>query len=116
MTPTRVLPTVLAAASLASCSLVRLPLRVAGGVIEGTAEVAGAAVSKPMEAHRKRKARKEREKAEKEQQEATAAQGLPTDPLGDPSPVESISADDPIPSDAELDLPPLPEEYADPPP
>lgn len=94
------------ALGLSSCALVRAPLRVGGGLVKGTAELAKA----PVEAHRKRKQRKEREEAGKRKEEAAGPQAAPQGPLGDPSP-----ADLPLP-DEDAQLPPLPEEYAVPPP
>lgn len=44
---------------LPSCGLVQAPFRVAGGLVNATAEVTAAAVEAPIEGHRKRKARRE---------------------------------------------------------
>ncbi|MGB1128683.1 MAG: hypothetical protein ACPG4K_01435 [Haloferula sp.] len=57
---------------LCSCGLLRAPVRVAGGVAQGTAQLGRAAVTKPKEAHEKRKAKKEAERRNREAKEAAA--------------------------------------------
>lgn len=53
---------------LSSCKLLQLPLRVAGGVAEGTAT----AVKAPGKAHKERKQRKEAERKKQEARERAA--------------------------------------------
>lgn len=53
---------------LSSCKLLQLPLRVAGGVAEGTATV----VKAPGKAHKERKQRKEAERKKQEARERAA--------------------------------------------
>ncbi|MEM9236524.1 MAG: hypothetical protein AAGB14_07075 [Verrucomicrobiota bacterium] len=85
--------------ALCSCGLIQMPFRVVGGVTRGTAR----AVSKPVEAHKARKAKKEKEKAKEEakkkKEEAARQQSgeLPPDffpPANDGNPdLESLDPD-----------------------
>lgn len=116
-------------AGLPSCGLIKAPFKIAGGVVSATADVAYAAVEKPIDGHRKRKARRaEKQKlkdAEEEKQAQTetgttpAASSTPllTDPLpSDPLPTDPLTADPPLPSDPSLSSEPALPEYDSPPP
>ncbi len=115
----------LAALLLPSCGLVQAPFRVAGGLVNATAEVASAAVEAPIEGHRKRKARREEKErqreaeekqrqAEEERQNAASTgfegyQGLDPGPLPAAPPDAPPPADEPgaLPDPIEPELPPF---------
>ncbi|MBK1825399.1 hypothetical protein [Haloferula rosea] len=78
MTSFRFLAISIITLSLCSCGIVRAPFKVAGGVAKGTASLSRAAVTKPMEAHKKRKANKEVEKRQRETKEAAARDAGPS--------------------------------------
>lgn len=96
---------------LPGCGLVRAPVRIASGVVRGTAELTEKAVSAPIDAHKRRKARRDKEKAEtkagEEKAEPPAAEGPPLPTL--PDRPESADPED-FPA-LDPDLPPLPSEY-----
>jgi len=98
--------------SLTSCGLIQMPFRVLGGVTKGTAQ----AVKKPIDAHKKRKAKKEKEKSKKEAEEKKKeANKQQTDHLPkDLLPPENDGFPDL--ESVDPDLPPLPSEYQDLPP
>ena len=118
--------------SLSSCGLVRLPFRVAGAVVEGTAEAGkmmGNAAAKPFaktpeekaaaakaKAEEDEKKRKEKEaglKAETDQHSAATRKANESAPAGIPAGPDEVPADDylPLPPEDPDNLPPLPEGY-----
>jgi hypothetical protein len=78
MKPTPYLMLLLLSMGLCSCGLLRAPIKIAGGVAQGTARLGHAAVTKPKEAHEKRKARKEAERRDQEARDAAARGAGPT--------------------------------------
>jgi len=58
--------------TLCSCGLIRAPIKMAGGVAKGTAQLGRAAVTKPVELHKKRKEDKETARRQRETKEAAA--------------------------------------------
>lgn len=99
--------------TLCSCGLLRAPFKVVGGVTKGTAQLGRAAVTKPMDAHKERKARKETEKRQRETKEAAARDAGPN--LGGSSEFGSnptfgtggIALPDPMDSDPTVGSDPL---------
>ena len=57
---------------MASCGMLMMPVKAVGGAVRGTANLGRAAVEKPVEAHKKRQAKKEAEKRKKKAREAYA--------------------------------------------
>lgn len=84
MTALRLLSVCILALLMCSCGLLRAPVRLAGGMAQGTAQLGRAAVTKPKEAHEKRKAKKEAERRNREAEEA-AARGAGPSLEGSPS-------------------------------
>ena len=79
------LATLVTATLTASCGLLRAPVKVVGGLVQGTAKVTKAAVDAPKEALDKRRARKE---AEARNEESRGKSGRDAGPdLGNPPPV-----------------------------
>jgi hypothetical protein len=118
--------------SLSSCGLVRLPFRVAGAVVEGTAEAGkmmGKAAAKPFaktpeekaeaakakaeEDEKKRKEKKAGLKAETDQHSEATRKANEAGPAGIPAGPDEVPADDyiPLPPEDPDNLPPLPEGY-----
>jgi hypothetical protein len=116
---------IMVVAILPSCGLLRAPVKIVGGVVQGTTKVTKAAVDAPKEAWDKRKARKEAESRDAEARRKSGRDAGPT--MGDPSPVGGQAPDigggsgPPIPTSGgpslpdggqpldPADLPPLPE-------
>ncbi|MBB5349806.1 hypothetical protein HNR46_000027 [Haloferula luteola] len=98
---------------LPSCGLIRMPIHVVGGVVEGTARATKAAVDVPGNALKKRKAKKAAEQQKKEAAEAAAQQGTPlthdTLPVPPPAPPAADSGAGEYPASPPVEDLPLPE-------
>ena len=103
--------------ALGSCGLIKLPFRVAGAVVEGTAEAGkmmGSAAAKPFAKTPEEKAEAAKKKAEEDKKkleekrsklsEGTDRHAEGQKKAGAETPVESL----PVP-----DVPPVPEDYLD---
>lgn len=103
--------------ALGSCGLIKLPFRVAGAVVEGTAsagKVIGKSAAKPFAKTPEEKAEAAREKAEEDKKKLEEKRAkLREDTDRHAADVKKAGTETPVESQPVPEVPPVPEDYLD---